>query len=386
MEINVTKVQYQDKEITLIPTAHVSKDSALFTETVIDEIKPDSICIELDEDRYQSITDPDKFKQTDIVKIIKEKRVAILLVNLILSNYQKKLAGKLDSQSGNEMLVGINKAQQLNANLVLADRKIQTTFKRVWANQTFVDKVKLISAIVDAAFDDEEISEEDLLQLQQSDMLTSALSEVTEKFPHIAEVLVEERDKYLAYKIKNAPGKNIVAILGAAHTINIPRYIQEDYSIEQYDVIPEKKLSQKIVKWIIPVAVLVAIICAFRIDPNVGLNQIKSWIVINGSLAALGALLAGGSIISILVSFVMAPITSLNPFLASGWFAGLAEAKISKPTVADFERLSDDCSTLKGFRTNKVSKILLIVILSNVGSTIGSFVSGFDIIKQLFNL
>lgn len=385
MEVQTKTINYQDKEITLIPTAHVSKESSQLVERVIDEIQPDSICIELDNDRYQSLLNPDKFKNMDIVKVIKEKRVALLLVNLILSNYQRKLAIKLDSTSGNEMLVGINKAKELNSNLVLADRNITTTFKRVWANLNGKDKLKLIETIISSLFDKEEVSEEDLMNLQQQDALESAIAEISQQFPSLAKPLVDERDQYLAYKIKNAPGKKIVAILGAAHTINVPKYIHEDYSIDQLDIIPAKKLSSKIVGWLIPVAIVITIIFSFRFDGKIGLQQVLTWIIFNGGLAALGTLASGGNILSILTAFITAPFTSLNPIISSGLIAGIVESRIKKPTVADFEDLTN-INSFKDFYHNKVCKILLIVLMANLGSTIGTFLSSIDIFKNLIKL
>ena len=354
-------------------------------EKTIDEIQPDSICIELDQDRYNSLTDPDRFRNTDIVKIIREKRVAMLLVNLILANYQKKMAANLSSTSGAEMLMGINKARELNAQLIMADRPVQTTFKRIWANMGFKDKIQMLSAVISAIFDDEEISEEDLANLQQSDILNSALKEVSEKFPRVAEVLVDERDRYLASKIRHAPGSRVVAILGAAHTLNVPKYIQQEYDISQLDEIPPKKTSSKIIGWVIPALIIIAILFSFKVNADIGLKQLKTWIIFNGTLSALGALLGGGHPLSILVAFLAAPITSLNPLLASGWFAGLTEAWLRKPTVEDFEKLSDDTSTFKGFWKNKVSRILLIVLLASLGSSIGTFASGLSIFSSLIN-
>ena len=385
-QIEIIQLEYKEKQITLIPTAHVSKESVELTKETIDAIKPDSICIELDKDRYNSLIDPIRYRNTDISKIIKEKKVFMMLVNVILANFQKKIAEKLGSKSGQEMLVGIEKAKELNANLVLADRNVTTTFKRIWANLSFKDKLKLISLLMSSVIEEGEITEEDLKSLQQKDMLTAALNEVSKEFPNIAEVLVDERDKYLAYKIKNAPGTNIVAILGAAHTINIPKYINMEYEIDQYDVIPEKKKSSKLLGWIIPIIIIALILTSFRLDTSIGLQQIKSWILINGSLSALGVLICRGNILSMLTAFIAAPITSLNPLLAAGWFAGLVEAKILKPTVADFDSLSNDLNTFKSFVTNKVTRILLVVTLANLGSTIGTFVSGLNIVKAIFNL
>lgn len=385
-KIELIKIDYQGKTITLIPTAHVSKESADLTRETIDAIKPDSICIELDNDRYNSLIDPVNYRNTDISKIIKEKKVFMMLVNVILSNFQKKIAQQLGSKSGQEMLVGIEKAKELNAHLVLADRNVSITFKRIWANLSVADKFKLVTLLLTSVLEDEEITEEDLKSLQQKDMLTAALDEVSKEFPNITEVLVDERDKYLAHKIKNAPGKNIVAILGAAHTINIPKYIPMDYDIAQYDVVPEKKKSSKIVGWIIPVIIVSLILTSFKLDTSIGFQQLKSWILINGSLSALGVLICRGNILSMITAFLAAPITSLNPLLAAGWFAGLVEAKILKPTVADFDNLSNDLNTFKGFVTNRVTRILLVVVFANLGSTIGTFVSGLNIVKAIFNL
>ena len=383
MDIKLIKLEYKDKKITLIPTAHVSRESSELVERTIDELQPDCICIELDQDRYNSLTDPQKYRNTDIYKIIRDKKVTFMLVNMILANYQRRLAKKLDSSSGREMMIGIEKSRAMNVPLVLADRNIQTTFRRVWAKINFKDKIRLLSTIISSLFDDEEISEEDILKLQQADMLNEALKEVSKDFPVISEVIVTERDKYLADKIRTAPGKNIVAILGAAHTIGIQQYINEDYDISEYDMVPEPKKSSKLMKWIIPALILIMILASFSFDSEMGLKQIKTWILFNGSLSALGTLIAGGHILSVIVAFIAAPITSLNPLLASGWFAGMTEAWLKKPTVSDFDRVPEDLETWKGLWKNKVIRILLIVIAANLGSTLGTILSGLNIFSSL---
>ena len=381
---NLITLSYLDKTITLIPTAHVSNDSAEFVRETIDRLNPDCICIELDQDRFNSLTDPEKYRNTDITKIIKEKKVGFMLVNIILANYQKKLAKQLGSKTGREMMVGIEKSKELNVPLVLADRKIQTTFKRVWANQTLADKFRMLTSIISSLMEDEDISEDELKNLMQKDMLEGALSEVSKAFPKITDVLVVERDRYLTEKIRTAPGNNIVAIIGAAHSIGIQKYINEDFSIAGYDEIPPKTTLQKLAGWIIPAAIVIAIALSFQSNPDMGWQQIKRWILFNGSLSALGTLAAGGHIISALVAFIAAPITSLNPLMAAGWFAGLCEAHLRKPTVRDFDSLSDDLNDWKGLWKNKVSRILMIVIFANLGSTLGTFISSLDIFSNLF--
>jgi len=385
MDVELIKIQLDDKLVTIIPTAHVSKNSAEMAEAAINEIQPDCICIELDEDRYKSLSDPKKYRQTNISKVIKDKKVAFMLVNLILGNYQKRISKQLGTSSGGEMLVGIRKSEELGCPLVLADRKIQTTFKRIWAALTLKDKLKMIYIIISSLFEDEEISEDDLLKLQQQDALNAALTEVSKAFPALSEVLVTERDKYIASKVRNAPGKNVVAIMGAAHTIGVQKYIREEYDIAELDAIPPKKPSSKLLKWVFPAIIVIAIISSFSFDTQTGWKQIKTWILFNGTLSAVGAMIAGGHLLSILVAFVCAPITSLNPLLAAGWFAGLTEAKLRNPTVADFDNLSEDLNSLKGFWKNKVTRVLLVVVLANLGSTIGTIISSLNIFSSLID-
>ncbi|WP_295769373.1 TraB domain-containing protein, partial [uncultured Holdemania sp.] len=206
MEKQWTTLQTGGKEITLIGTAHVSKVSAQQVKEALEEIHPDSICVELDEDRYQSLMHPGQWEQTDIVQVIKQKKTGFLLANIILSSYQKKIAKKMDISAGAEMMQGIQSAKELNAELVLADRRIQTTFSRIWRKHSFWQKCKLLTSILFSLFDDEDITEADLEQLKQSDMLESALKEVGDSFPVVADVLIHERDQYLATKIAQAKG------------------------------------------------------------------------------------------------------------------------------------------------------------------------------------
>ncbi|MCI7444799.1 MAG: TraB/GumN family protein [Solobacterium sp.] len=379
MNENIVKLNYKDKEIYLVKTAHVSKNSINDVKECIGEVKPDAICIELDEDRYKKISDPEKWSDTDIVKVIKEKKVGFLLVNLILASFQRRMAINMDSNSGGEMLEGIKQAKELNVPLVLADRPIKTTFSRIWNSLALYEKSKLLVSIIGSIFDDEEISEEDLQALKEADALEAALNEVGKEFPNVKKILVDERDAYLSSKIKNAPGKKIVAIIGAAHAGGIERNLDKDIDIDELNVVKKKKGISSIIKWLIPIAIILIIIYTLWSNRDAGLSQIKSWILWNGTLSAIGTLLAFGHPLSILTAFVMAPITSLNPLLAAGWFAGIVEAMIRKPKVKDFENLGEDTNTLKGFWKNRVTRILLIVVFANVFSSIGTFISGLDI-------
>ena len=386
MNENIVKVNYKDKEIYLVKTAHVSKNSINDVRECIREVKPDAICIELDEDRYKKLSEPDKWRETDIIKIIKEKKVGFLLVNIILSSFQRRMAKNMDTSSGGEMLEGINASKELNVPLVLADRPIRITFSRIWNSLGINEKSKLLVSIIGSIFDDEEISEEDLAALKEADALEAALNEVGKEFPVVKKILVDERDAYLSSKIKNANGKKIVAIIGAAHANGLIKALDKDVDTKQLEEVNKKKGIGSIIKWLIPIAILSAIIYTLITNRDVGLSQIKSWILWNGTLSALGVLLALGHPLSILTAFVMAPITSLNPLLAAGWFAGIVEAMIRKPKVKDFENLGEDTSSLKGFWKNRVTRILLVVVFANIFSSIGTIISGLDIFSKLFSL
>ena len=387
MNENIVKIDYQDKEIYLVKTAHVSKNSVEDVKQCVEEVNPDSICIELDQDRYNKMTEPEKWRETDIVKVIKNKQVGFLLVNVILSSFQKRMAKTMDSTTGAEMMEGIKLSKEKNINLVLADRSIKTTFSRIWNKLSFKEKINLLTGTIMSIFEDEEITEEDLNKLKEADALEAALLDVGKEFPTVKEVLVDERDKYLCEKIRTAPGKKIVAIIGAAHAGGIGRNINNPINCDELNEVKKKKVStSSFIKWLIPIAIIAIIAYTIFKNKDMGLEQLKSWILWNGSLSAIGVLCALGHPLSILTAFVTAPITSLNPVLASGWFAGIVEATIRKPKVKDFEDISEDTASVKGFWKNRVTRTLLVVIFANLFSTIGAFISGIDIVKKFIDI
>lgn len=379
----VSRLEYQGKEIILIATAHVSKQSAELVRTVISDERPDSVCIELDEERYQNIQHPEAWEKTDIVKVIKSKKVGFLLANLALSSYQKKIAKKLDTSVGGEMLQGIESAKEIGASLVLADRSIQTTFLRIWRKLSFWKKTKLIFSLLFSFDDDSELSNQDIENLMQKDILESAIADIREKFPQVGEVLISERDQYLAAKIKQAPGRKIIAVLGGAHVPGVSEELFKTQDIERISEIPPKGRLCKLIGWIIPAVIISLIVYAFALNAHTGLQQLSAWVLWTGALAALFTALSLAHPLSILVSFVAAPITTLHPLLACGWFAGLAEAAIRKPTVKDVHNIQSDLFSFKGFFKNRFLKTLLIVVMANIGASIGTLTAGMNMLKNL---
>lgn len=383
MTDNVTRLEYQGKEIILIATAHVSQESVELVKEVIAEEQPDSVCVELDEERYQNIQNPKAWENTDIVKVIKAKKIGFLIANLLLSSYQKKMAKKLNTTVGGEMLQGIESAKEIGADLVLADRNIQTTFLRIWRKLSLWEKAKLVISLFSSFDEDSEISSQDLQELLQEDMLEAVIAGLREEFPQIGEILIHERDQYLASKIKNAPGQKIVAVLGGAHVPGVKEEIYQTQDLEKISVVPPKSGFSKIAGWIIPAVITGLIAYAFILNAQTGLQQLSSWVVWTGALAALFTTLSLGHPLSILTSFVAAPLTTLHPMLACGWFAGLVEATIKKPTVQDVQNIQTDIFSLKGIFTNRFLKTIVIVIMANIGASIGTLIAGTDLVKNL---
>ncbi|MBP1971318.1 pheromone shutdown-related protein TraB [Virgibacillus natechei] len=380
-EENITRIHIDDKEFILIGTAHVSRNSAEQVKEVIEAENPDSVCVELDEGRYNSIKDGNKWRDMDIFKVVKEKKATLLLMNLAISSFQNRIAKQFNIKPGQEMIQGIESAEEANAELVLADRNIQTTFSRVWRNIGLKGKAMLLMQVIAGIFSKETISEEEMENMKSQDTLNAMLKEFTASFPKLKTPLIDERDQYLSQKIKEAPGEKVVAILGAAHVPGIKEEINKDHDLKRLSEIPAKSKVPKIIGWAIPILILSIIAYTFYANPSAGVQQTISWALWNGSFSAIGAIIALGHPLAVITAFVAAPITSLNPLLAAGFFAGIVQTMIRRPNVADFESLSEDVFSVKGFWSNKVTRILLLVVLTNLGSSLGTLIGGADVIR-----
>ncbi len=382
---NQHSIEMDGRQIILIGTAHVSRQSVDEVKKVIEAERPDTVCVELCQSRYQSIIDTNRWKNTDVVKIIKDGKALLLLSTLIVSSYQKKLAKRFGVQPGQEMIQGIVSAKEVGAELCLADRDLQVTMLRLWRSIGQWGKFKLFFQIMLSMFIDEELSEEDMEKMKSKDILSAALDEMSRSFPQFKAIIIDERDKYLAKKIKTAPGDKVVAVLGAGHIPGIKEELANDHDLAELTKVAPAPKYTKILAWSIPVIIITIIAATFSVDRTTGVDQIVSWVLWNGSLGVLGAMLAFAHPLAILTAFLVSPLSSLSPLLAAGWFAGLTEAMVRKPSVRDFENLSEDIHTIKGFWRNKVTHILLVVILTNIGSTVGTFIGGADVIRKFFN-
>lgn len=388
-------LEFNGRKITLIGTAHVSSESITEVTDYIREHKPDCVAIELDEKRCQSIKNPDSWRQLDIIKVLKRKEGFLLLANLVMAAFQKRMGKNVGVKPGDEMVAAMKVAEELNIPTVMVDRPIQTTFRRAWAKNSGWGKMKLLSALLASGFSTEEVSEDQIENLKKSSEMDSMMKELSEYMPVVKEVLIDERDTFLAAHIWEAQGNDIVAVLGAGHLAGVVEHLekmaanQENTDTTEIGKVPEKGAAGKIAMWIIPVLIVALIAAGFVLGgKKAGADMTLSWIIWNGALAGIGALAAAAHPLTILVSIVGAPITSLCPFIGVGIVAGIVQAAICKPQVKDLENLADDAGSVKGFYRNKILRVLLVLILASIGSSIGTFVAGADIIAaftQIFN-
>ena len=381
---NVHEILLDGKKILLIGTAHISQSSVDEVNTVINQVKPDTVCIELCSSRYQAMLAKDQWKNMDIFKVIREGKSFLLFANLIMTAFQKRLGSKLGVKPGSEMFEAANVAEKLNSELVLADRDVKITLQRTWRGMPFWGKMKVLGQLLASLFIREEISKEEIEKLKESDALSEAMQMLAEQSPEMKRILIDERDQYMAEKIRQSMGKLIVAVVGAGHVKGLTAELENKHNLAELESVPPTGKAVAWLKWGIPALIIALIVYGFfTVDTDVSIEMIQRWFLINGTLSALGTAAAFGHPITIAAAFVAAPFTSLNPTIAAGWVAGLVEALLRKPQVRDFENLADDITHLRGFWQNNITRILLVVIFANLGSAIGTFAGGFAIATLL---
>ena len=373
---DVHPLAFEGKEITLIGTAHISKESADLVSRVIEETKPDTVCVELCQSRYDSLTQKKKWQNTDLLKVIKEKKSFLLLSNLLLASFQRKIGQKLGIRPGEEILQAIRSAEAAGALVHLADRDIRITLSRTWRLMGFWKKTKLLTEILSSVWEVEEITQEQIEEMKKKDVLDALLSEIGEVLPEVRRILIEERDHYLSFNIRHAPGSRIVAVVGAGHVPGILNSWNQEVDIGSLEQLPPKGQLGKILGWGIPTFIVGLILFGFFYSGITATAQmVKWWTLTTAVLAAAGAAVAFGHPLTILSAAAAAPFTTLHPLIAAGWVSGLVEAAIAKPKVKDFESLLDDIASVKGFWRNKITRILLVVVFTNIGASLGTFVA-----------
>ena len=381
----VKRLDLGSRQLYLVPTAHVSRQSVDDVRRTIEAVRPDVVCVELCESRYKNILDRKGWKNTNIVQVIRQGKAVLLLTSLVMAAFQKRIGDRLGVKPGAEMIEAIRGARTTGAQLILADRDIQTTLKRTWARLGLWNKSRMFLQLTASLFVGEEIDEETIEQLKEEEKLGDILRLVADEFPDLKETLIDERDVYLAQKIRESAGQRTVAVLGAGHVPGVLEHIDREEDLTALEEIPRPGRLGKVIKWAVPGLIMALFVYGFLTGgAERSLESVYIWILVNGVLSALGAALAMGHPLTIVSAFFAAPLTSLNPMIAAGWVAGLVQCVVKKPTVEDLEGLPEAIGSVRGFWLNPTTRILLVVVLSNLGSVVGTFVSGSWIAARLF--
>jgi pheromone shutdown-related protein TraB len=364
-----------ERTFHLIGTAHVSKKSVEEVRRVIAEIRPNTVCVELDEMRYEALTDETRWRKLDIFEVIKQRKTLFLMANLALQSFQKRLGDQLGVRPGAELVAAVEAGKQVGAEVLLVDRHVQITLKRTWAALGFFEKVKLIGLLFASLFAAEEITEEDVERLKEREHFQDALHQFAAHVPSVKKSLIDERDVYMMSRIEDAPGEVVVAVVGAGHVAGMTEHLGKKIDRDALAAVPRPSLAGRLVKWIIPVIILLAFSYGYHQHQGQGLkDMLFAWVLPNAVVAGLLTLIAGGKLLSVATAFVASPITSLNPTIGAGMVVGLVEAWLRKPTVEDCERLSNDMTSWKTMRKNALSRTLIVAIAATIGSALGAYI------------
>lgn len=372
----------------IIGTAHVSRQSADLVRQVIENEKPDTVCIELDEKRYKSLSEKNRWENLDLKQIIKEKQLSTLIINLVLASYQKKLGEKLGVIPGAELLEAANVAKENNIPIELCDREVRITLRRAWHSMGLWQKIKFLTGGLAGIFEKQELTEEKLAELRSKDVLSEMMDELGKAMPVLKKVIIDERDQYLAEKMKESKGQKIVSVVGAGHVKGIVSAMESNAKInlKEIEVIPKPSAVTKIIGWGIPVIIIASILF---IGYSKGLSEAGDnaifWILANGIPSSFGALIALAHPFTIITAFLAAPVTSLTPLIGAGYVAAFVQVYFQPPLVKDFQNVAESARRLSMWWKNKLLKVLLVFILASLGSVLGTYVGLFEIVKNVFN-
>lgn len=375
------------REFIIVGTAHISRQSADLVREVIENEKPDVVCVELDEKRMIALSEKNRWENLDLKNIIRQKQLSTLIVNLVLSSYQKKLGEKLGVTPGTELLEAVNTSKEKNIPIELCDREVRITLRRAWHSMSFWQKLKFLFGGLAGIFEKQELTEEKLAELRSKDVLSEMMDELGKAMPVLKEVIIDERDQYIAQKMKESKGEKIVSVVGAGHVKGIIKTLESNNSIDlkKIEVIPAASSIAKIIGWGIPLIIVGSILF---IGYSKGISEAGDnaifWILANGIPSALGALIAAAHPLTVLAAFFAAPITSLSPLIGAGYVAAFVQAYFQPPIVKDFQSVSENAKKLSMWWKNKLLKVLLVFILASLGSVLGTWVGLVEIVKNVF--
>lgn len=379
---NITSVTLGEREFLVLGTAHISRDSVEEVAAAVRELAPDRVCVEIDAERHKSLTEKQSWERLNVYDVIRQKKGFLLLGNLVLSSFQRRMGADLGVSPGEEMLAALQAADEAGIPASFVDRQIHTTLRRAWAKAGFWGRNKMLAALFGSVFTNEKLPAEEIEALKERGALEGMMNELAEYLPAAKEVLIDERDQYIAAKSYASEGSRILVVVGAGHVPGIVRWLESIHSggehpnLDELDTVPPPGIVRKAIPWVVPVLVAGLIAWGFiRSGWDGGLQMLLRWFIVNGTLSGIGAIVALAHPLNILASIAAAPFTSMNPTIGVGFVSGLLEAVLRKPRVVDFANLQDDIATLRGFYRNRITRILLVFFFTTLGSAIGTFVA-----------
>lgn len=386
------EVRIGDSGITLLGTAHVSRTSAEQVGRLLASGDYDAVAVELCPSRYNALIDPDALARMDLFRVIREGKASMVAANLALGAYQQRLAEQFGIEPGAEQRAAVDYARANHRPVLLVDREIGVTLRRVLHNVPWWKRFGLFAGLLASVVSKEEVSEEEIEGLKQGDMLESTFAEFAEDRKDLFTPLIDERDRYMAARliqeVQANEHENVLAVLGAGHLKGVERYLQQGIDqpaqvIGELDLVPQPSRWPKLIPWLIVALVLCGFVIGFVRSPALGWQLVLDWVLINGGLSALGALLAAAHPLTVITAFLAAPVTSLNPTIGAGMVTAAVEVYLRKPEVGDFGRLRHDTTSLRGWWRNRVSRSLLVFLFSTIGSAAGTYIAGFRIFDRL---
>jgi pheromone shutdown-related protein TraB len=380
-------VNKDGREFIIVGTAHISRQSADLVREVIEKEKPDVVCVELDEKRMIALSEKNRWENLNLKHIIRQKQLSTLIVNLVLSSYQKKLGEKLGVTPGTELLEAVQTAKENNIPVELCDREVRITLRRAWHSMGFWQKVKFLSGGLAGIFEKQELTEEKLVELRSKDVLSEMMEELGKAMPVLKKVIIDERDQYIAQKMKESKGKKIVSVVGAGHVKGIVKAVEnnKNFNLAEIEIIPPPSLLTKFIGWSLPLIIVGSIL---YIGYSQGVKEagenVLFWILISGLPSALGAAIAFAHPVTIIASFFSAPITSLSPLIGIGYVAAFVQAYFQPPLVREFQDVIANARKPLLWWKNRLLKVFLVFILSSIGGVIGTSVGFFEIVGNVF--
>ena len=388
----VREIERDGVHYTLLGTAHVSKTSADVVAQMAGQGNYDAIAVELCPPRLEALNGKKDWKNLDLYRIIREKKAGMVMANLALSGYQRRIAEQFGIEPGAELKAAADAATERGLPLQLIDREISTTLKRCYRSIPWYKRMYMSMGLILSSVSSEEIDEEAIEKLKEGDILESTFNEFADQSPELFESLISERDRFMAAKLRseneNKAGTRVLAVVGAGHLEGLANHLENDVvdplsEIKNLNHIPPRSRWPMLIPWLIAALIISGFLIGFSRSPELGWRLVLIWVGINGGLAGLGALIARAHPLTILSAIVAAPLTSLNPTIAAGMVTGLVESWLRKPLVSDLERLRLDVTTVKGWFTNPATRILLVFFFSNLGSAAGTWIAGFKIFNAL---